>query len=289
MARRPLVTIAVVLALGIGAGACGGGDDDAVEAPPRDTSTTAASGPTTAPATSPPGSTPPGTVTPDAQGVALDIAFLRGDLIGVAHRRVAPTRAVARAALEQLVAGPDATERAAGLRSTIRPDTSITGLTISDGVATVVLSPEIGRGDSDVTASQARGQVVFTLTQFPTVESVRFGPGGPTVSRDDFAAITPNILVESVAPGDRIASPVEIAGENRTFENNVRMRVLGADRRILADTFTTGTGEMGTWGPFRASVPFTKGSDTTGYVVVFDSSAKDGSMIDLVEIPVRFA
>ena len=45
------------------------------------------------------------------------------------------------------------------------------------------------------------------------------------------------------------------------------------------------TGMMGEWGPWSVSVPYS--SQTTGAVTlrVFDLSAKDGSVIDLVDVP----
>ena len=291
--RRPAVrTLALAAALLVLlAGlltACGGGSDEEVESPTRDTSaasTTPASVPpssTTAPRTS-------STVPPTAPGVDLDVFFLRGDKLGTAHRRVAPTQSVARTALEQLFAGPNATEQGAGMRTVMAAATKVDGLDIADGLATVQLSPYFGRGYNDVTAQQARAQIVFTLTQFTTVQRVRFGIGAPIVDRGSYTDVLPFVLVESVAPGDVITSPVTIAGLNNTFENTVRMRVLGANRRVLADTFTTGTGGMGTWGPFSVKIGFAKGADATGFVVVFEDSPKDGSMINVVEIPVRFA
>lgn len=276
--------ILVVLALTALLFGCGGGrgSDRGVSAPPRDATEDGLSAPTTAT-----GSVP-STVPSSAPGVDLRVSFLRGAEVGTAHRRVAPTQAVARAALEQLVAGPTPAERAAGLGTVIGPDTAIRRLSIADGVATIELDPDFGRGYNDATARLAQAQVVFTLTQFPTVRAVRFGAGGSPVSRADFADVTPAILVESVAPGDTVSSPVTVAGLNRTFESTVRVAVLGADRRVLADTFTTGRGEVGTWGRFTVDVPFRAGGDPTGFVVVWWDSPKDGSRVDVVEIPVRF-
>lgn len=267
--RRPaaliLGTVLLVLLAGLLV-ACGGGSDEQVESPPRDTTTTS--------------------------GVDLNVYFLRNGKVGTAHRRVPPTRAVARAALEQLIAGPDAIEGAAGMTTVIRPETTITRLDIADGVATVSLSPDFGRGYNDVTAQQATAQVVYTLTQFPTVEEVRIGSAGttgPPLGRDDLRAVTPLVLLESVAPGDVVTSPVVVAGESNTFEATVRIRILGADGSVLADTFTTATSGTGTWGTFAAKVPFAKGSNPTGKVVVFWDSPKDGSPQDVTEVPVRFA
>jgi polyisoprenoid-binding protein YceI len=111
-----------------------------------------------------------------------------------------------------------------------------------------------------------------------------------TLDRNDFTAETPLILVETLAPGDIVTGrEVRVAGMNNTFENNLRIRIVGVDGRVLADTFTTGHGPMGSWGRFETTVPFDRGTNATGKVVVFESSAKDGSEINTVEVPIRFA
>ncbi|MBA3333030.1 MAG: hypothetical protein H0U30_03485 [Actinobacteria bacterium] len=49
-------------------------------------------------------------------------------------------------------------------------------------------------------------------------------------------------------------------------------------------TATSGTGTRGT---FEFTVPFEVPFDGVGELIVFESSAKDGSRINLVEIPLR--
>ena len=210
------------------------------------------------------------------------MVFLRNGKVTTAHRRVAPTTAVGRAALEQLVVGPDASERALGFTNALPPGTKVDGIDIADGVATVDLSPA-------VTDAAARAQVVYTLTQFPTVQKVRFGTSGPTLTRDDVRDVTPLVFLESVAPGDVVTSPVRVTGESNTFEATLRIRILGADGSVLADTFGTATSGTGTWGTFAENVAFAKGANTEGKVVVFWDSPKDGSPQDVTEVPVRFS
>jgi germination protein M len=151
---------------------------------------------------------------------------------------------------------------------------------------------------------QRLAQLVFTLTQFESVVSVRvridgvptttFGTSGVTLDaplgRHTFTDETPFILLETVAPGDVVkGGRAHLAGLSNTFESNVRIRIVGADGRVLADTFTTGKGSMGTWGQFEVTVAFDRGTNTAGKVVVFENSAKDGTEINAVEVPVRFA
>lgn len=289
MTRRRLLALVVGAVLAaVALTACGGGDDT-VKTSTTTPETTAGGGTTGTTGGGAGGGTPSGTVARDAAGVALDVVFLDGGKVATGHRRVAPTQAVARAALAQLIAGPNATEQAAGFTTVIRPETEITGLDIADGLATVTLSPDFGRGYDDVTAKQAAAQVVYTLTQFPTVQKVRFGTGGPPLTRDDFRDLTPLVFLESIAPGDAVSSPATVAGESNTFEGTVRIKVLGADGKVLADTFTTATSGSGTWGTFSAKVPFDRGTNTSGTVVVFWDSPKDGSAQDVTEVPVAFS
>ena len=85
MTTRRLAALAFLVVLaGTTLAACGG-DDDSVTAPPRDTGATTTSGAGTTTADT----TPSGTVAPTAPGVDLTVTFLRGDRVGVAHRRVA--------------------------------------------------------------------------------------------------------------------------------------------------------------------------------------------------------
>ena len=69
------------------------------------------------------------------------------------------------------------------MSSAIPAGTRLLGLTIKDGVATVDLSSEFESGGGSASATIRLGQVVYTLTQFPTVKSVVFQIDGRTVTR----------------------------------------------------------------------------------------------------------
>lgn len=299
--RRRVALLSCLLLAGAVLAACGGGDDEVKTSASTSATTTTVPG---SGATTPPGgATTPATVAPDAPGTTVAATFVRGEKVGTAHRRVAPTSAVGRAALEQLLAGPTAEEQAAGLATAIPKGTKLLGLDIANGTATVDLSGEFVSGGGSLSVRERLAQVVFTLTQFPSVDGVTFRIDGTATTvftgdgvtipspagRDEFRDVTPLVFVESVAPGDAISTPVKVAGMSNTFEANVRIRILGADGSVLADTFTTATSGTGTWGTFAVNVPFAKGSHTTGTVVLFEDSPKDGSMVNVVEVPVRFS
>jgi len=79
---------------------------------------------------------------------------VRGETLGVAHRKVAATQAVATAAMTRLLDGPSARERAAGLTTTI-PAARRSRVTIEDGTARVDLSDEFASGGGSL-SMQAR-------------------------------------------------------------------------------------------------------------------------------------
>src|SRR3990170_252090 len=97
---------------------------------------------------------------------------------GMPRRRILH---IARAALEQLLAGPTDAEAEAGLHSEIPEGTELLDLAIEDGIATVDLSGEYDDGGGSLAMFTRLAQVVYTLTQFPTVEGVTFELDGEPV------------------------------------------------------------------------------------------------------------
>jgi germination protein M len=104
-----------------------------------------------------------------------------GETLGVAVREVPETVAVARAALEELLAGPTAQRPRSGLATEIPEGTRLNDVAVADGVATVDLSPEFESGGGSLSMQLRVAQVVYTLTRFPSVESVAFMIDGQPV------------------------------------------------------------------------------------------------------------
>ena len=232
------------------------------------------------------------------------VYFARGERAGVASRSVAKTEAVGAAALTALLAGPsDGESGDAGLGTAIPAETRLLGLTIAGGVATVDLSRDFESGGGSVSMLLRVAQIVFTLTQFTTVERVRFSLDGepaeaiggegvvvdPPVGRADFEGQAPAILVESPAPFERVTSPLRIRGSANVFEATFAAEIADGAGSVLAEkvvTATSGTGERGT---FDAELAFEPRTDGRVVLTVFTYSAKDGSRQDAVEIPLELA
>jgi hypothetical protein len=112
--------------------------------------------------------------------------------------------------------------------------------------------------------------------------------GDESYTRADFEDRTPAILVESPLAFEEVGSPLRVTGTANTFEANFEYELTDTDGRIVDETFVTATSGSGTRGTFdfttdEYEVPFAG----VGALIVFERSAKDGSRINLVEIPLR--
>jgi hypothetical protein len=231
------------------------------------------------------------------------VYLLGGEKIGAAAREVPRTPAVARAAMEELLEGPTPAEVDAGLGSVIPRGTRLLDVAVSDGVATVDLSGEYDDGSGSLSMFTRLAQVVFTLTQFPSVDGVLFRLDGEPVEvfspegigldgpqeRSDYEDQSPAILVERPSVGDVVASPMRLQGTANTFEANFVYEVLASDGSKLAGTFVTATCGTGCRGTFDEQVTFDAGDTDSITLVVLEHSAKDGSRINEVRIPLELA
>jgi hypothetical protein len=282
MMRTRALTILVVA--GVLLAACGDDDGDTAA-----TTTTAASATTT---------------TEPAAAVDVNLYFLDRDVhVATAGRSVAGDD-VPRAALAALLEGPDDLEADLGWGSAIPVGTELLGLEVADGVATVDLTAAFESGGGSASMLGRVAQVVFTLTQFPGIERVRFAidgdavdtignegveVGGAGVDRRAFDAVLPMIFVESPTPGQEVASPVTIRGYNNTYEGTVNYTITDPEGLILEEGFATGEGGSGRWGPFEATAAFTTTRSGLGEVIVYEVSPEDGSHQHVVEIPVAMS
>jgi hypothetical protein len=228
---------------------------------------------TTTSATPPPAATTAATTTSAAEPtLAIRVYLVRDGRVAPVRRLVPNTRGVGQAALDALQAGPTADERADGL-STAIGRLRLTGLSIQDGEADL--------GALTHVSQLAEGQIVYTLTQFPTVRKVRIGDD--VLERSDLEDITPVILVESPLPGETVSSPIGVRGTSNTFEATMHVEVRRGADVLVTETVTasSGSGERGT---FEATldVAASPGPIT---LVAFEPSAEDGQPLHTVTIP----
>ena len=238
-----------------------------------------------------------GSTTPATSSVA--VYLLRDGKVSPVRRTIDATPALARAALTSLLAGPTDAETAAGLSSAITGGTSLRDISLADGTATVDLDATFGEGATP-TLRQRVAQVVATLTRFPTIRRVAFrldgepvetiGAAGdvrlsPALGRLQIEAQTPQILVESPLPGDRVTSPIRVRGTANVFEATVSFEVRDEGENVVQRSFTTATSGTGTRGTFETqlAVPDLEGRVT---IVAFEASAEDGRPLHVAEVPI---
>jgi N-acetylneuraminic acid mutarotase len=111
----------------------------------------------------------------------VEVWFARDDRIVSVNRAQEPTPLVGTAALTKLLAGPSPAERRSGISSAVPAGTKLIGISIDKGIATADLTSEFQSGGGSLSMQMRLAQVVYTLTQFPTVKAVRFRLDGEPV------------------------------------------------------------------------------------------------------------
>jgi germination protein M len=257
--------------------------------------------PSEPPVSEAPTATPTPTPTPSGATSVKVYLFMNGTLVPV-RRQVDATRAVGRAALNELFEGPTANEAAASppLTTSVPDGTILLGLDIADGLATVDLSREFETGGGSASMFGRLAQVVYTLTQFPTVDRVAFQLDGEPVTvfsgegivldgpstRDDYEAFLPQIFVERPTWGATLGNPARVTGIANVFEAVFFVEVRDAAGRTLAKEMVMATCGTGCWGTFDVSIPYQVSRRQAGSLAVYNLSAMDGSIEDLRSYPV---
>jgi germination protein M len=212
------------------------------------------------------------------------------------------TQAVATAAMEFLLDGPSdmETNTRPAFYTTIPEGTRLLGLSIENGIATVDLSREFESGGGSASVLGRLAQVVYTLTQFPTVNEVTFELDGEPVTvfsgegvvldepvgRADYYDQLPAIWVDRPAWGAALGNPARVTGLSNTFEATLRIAILDADEDVIVDEMTTATCGTGCWGTFDVTLEYDVDVAQWGTLRVYADSAQDGSPIDVTDYPV---
>ena len=288
-----LVGLLAVVSAAAFVAACGGSSGGSSPTPTATvtvTSTPSAShSPTTAPT-----ATPSPTTT-------LSLYFLRGEELGVAERRLPHTTRPATAAIEALLAGPTAAERAAGLTSAVPSGTRLLGLSIDGTKARVDLSAQFASGGGSLSMQARVAQIVYTLTQFKTAETVTFMLEGSVVEalggeglmlgegqrRSDWRSFEPAIFVERPGVGAVLSSPFILEGTASVFEGSFMARLVDAGGEIASATVQASRGAPGR-GRYRQTITFGT-TAARGVLIVYSQSMEDGSRQNEVRIPVTFS
>ena len=99
----------------------------------------------------------------------------------------------------------------------------------------------------------------------------------------------PSIVVHHPLPNNIVDDPIQICGISTTFEANLQIRALDNNGNQVVQQFFTTRGSNGIWANFSVNLPLgTIPATTLGTLEVFEISAKDGSEINKVTIPIVF-
>jgi Immunoglobulin-like domain of bacterial spore germination/Sporulation and spore germination len=252
------------------------------------------------PSSSPAGSptTSPSESPDPMRSMTYELWFNYDGSLFVTHRTEPFTPGVGRRSLEALFEGPNAAERDANVATSINPGTRVLDLTIDEGIATLDLDDTFIAEETLASVVGSVAQVVYTLTQFDSVRGVVFevegdplfelfgDPGMDVQRRADFVDQLPFILVESPGIGERVSSPVTIAGTSDVFEAVVSILILDRNGDTVASTFTMATCGTGCRGSYSTDVEYSVETRQPGTIRVYEVSAMDGSPIHVVDIPV---
>ena len=310
--NRPFPLVAVLLATVALVAACAGssGPLGSVPVPPvspdpsvaqgsPDVTAGPSQGPSSQASDVPTGSSDPGasaSAAPTGSTLVRSYLWLGGlpgseGLVAVL-RDVPGTKSVATAAVTALLAGPTSGETARSITTAVPDGSRLLHLSIDgSGVATVDLSAEFESGGGSASVMTRLGQMVYTLTQFPTVKSVVFQIEGVTrttfssegvvldkpVTRADYVSLLPDIWVDRPAFNAAIGNPAHVTGNADVFEATFRISLLDATGTAIADVQVMASCGSGCRGTFDTTIPYTVGKAQYGTLRVYNPSAKDGT------------
>jgi hypothetical protein len=187
--------------------------------------------------------------------------------------------------MEALLAGPSQAEAAwkPAITSDIPDGTRLLDLSVDNGTATVTLSPEWQLTVSNFRGGTATTEVVYTLTQFPSITAVRIQtenkPAQGAIGRADLQTVglVPAIFVDRPAFGAAVDNPARISGLANVFEATFRAQLLDAKGNVLVDEQVMASCGTGCWGKFAKSLVYEVAKAQYGSLRVYDLSAKDGT------------
>ena len=206
---------------------------------------------------------------------------MRDGKLGVARRALPADAKIVDNALGALLQGPSEAETAAGLTTAVPGLTRVRSTALMGDVLVVDLSGSFSTLGPPGSSELRLAQIVYTVSVFP-VRVLFHIDGQPAravggyilpdrpVTRDDFAAWAPPVLVESVGPEDVLTNGTEISGSTAVADTGVGMRISDAAGQVLFEGITRSTRDDGLRHPFRAAAPFLLSQPGPGTLTVWE-------------------
>lgn len=120
-------------------------------------------------------------------------------------------------------------------------------------------------------------------------EKVRDSDAAPVLTATPEPSPTVNLTVSHPEINQEIGYIVTIEGLARVFENQFSWRVKDFNGKVLArGNASSDAKEAGEFGKYHITSAYAVPSTHTGFVEVFEYSAKDGSEINKAIVPIRF-
>ncbi len=225
-----------------------------------------------------------------------------GPFLVPVYREAPASEVEAELVMELLLEGPspDETTGTPMISTAIPAATSLLGVTVEGGVATVDMSGEYDDGGGSFGMFARLAQVVYTLTRLPDVDEVALSVDGELVTtfssegieldgpqqRDDYYDLLPPIFVDSPAWGEPVTSPVAVRGLSNVFEAVSQVMLTDDDGLPLFEESVMATCGTGCWGEWESEIPYTLDREQFGALIVWELSARDGSQVNIREYPI---
>lgn len=222
-----------------------------------------------------------------------------GPYLGAVARYVESGMDTPERAVLELLEGPSDVEEAQSpaFSSEIPFGTTLNDLAVAGGVATVDLSEEYDDGGGSASMLARLGQLSFTLTEFPDIDSVEleldgvpvdvFSSEGIDISDGldpDFffgTGVMPEHFPTAPAWYEFVEAPITVTGYSRAFEATIQWQLLDASGALITEGFET-TGSAGPdFGPMEFEIDVDVDTRQRATIRIFESSAKDGSPTDI--------
>jgi germination protein M len=235
-----------------------------------------------------------------APSTELPLFFIRDGKLGVARRAMPADANIVTNALGSLLAGPTASEEQAGLSTAIPSLTRVRSTALMGDVVVINLSGSFSALGPETSPELRLAQIVYTVSIFPVRVLFQIDgqparavggfvlPDRP-LTRDDFAAWAPPVLVESVGPGELLTAATEISGSTAASEAGVGVRVTDAGGQVLFEGATTSAKGRGARHEFTTSAPFAATAPGPGTLTVWELSPAPGVAPLVLTIPVQLS
>ncbi len=218
------------------------------------------------------------------------------------YREAPVAENAAETSLRLLLEGPTAEETSGipPISTAIPEGTTLLGVVVDGGTATVDLSGEFDDGGGSFGMFARLAQVVYTVTRSAEVDEVVFSIDGEMVTvfsaegieldeaqrRDDYYDMLPPIFVDSPAWGQPAISSIRVQGLSNVFEAVSQVMLTDDDGEPLHEGDVMASCGTGCWGEWQTEISYAVDREQFGALIVWEFSAEDGSRINIREYPV---